>query len=194
MEPRWRSNVELLAAFAMMAASGAMIYASLRRPAPPPAPTRSSIVLPDGPISIPDVARKGSPSAPIVLLEYSDFQCPVCERFASTVLPQFLEEFVEAGKVQLLYRHLPLERLHPMAMKAAEAAECAHRQGRFWAMHDLVFARQDRLAADALVDWAGEIGLDQQAFGACFAGLATERVRMPRRRGPWASPARRRSL
>jgi protein-disulfide isomerase len=161
----------------MIAASGVMMYASLRRPPLPPPPPTRTLALPSEPLSLAGAPRKGSPTAPIVLLEYADFQCPVCERFSTEVLPSFAREFVETGEVQIAFRHLPLEGIHPLALAAAEAAECAHRQGRFWEMHDLLFERQGQLDATKFHDWASELGVDRVKFLACLDEPAQERVR-----------------
>jgi protein-disulfide isomerase/uncharacterized membrane protein len=123
----------------------------------------------------PDDVWKGSLDAPVVVVELADFQCGACRRAAAA-----LAEAVAARKDRLLFvfRHFPLnsdcnpqlaERLHPHACVAAQAAECAREQGRFWAMHDLLFANQDRLAPVWLRRYAERAGLDLAAYDACIA-------------------------
>jgi protein-disulfide isomerase len=99
----------------------------------------------------------GNPDAPVTVLEYADFECPYCAA-AAPVLKQLVEE--SQGQVRLVFRHFPLADNHPHALTAALAAEAAGAQGAFWPMHDLLFARQDRLSDVALRAYAEELGLD----------------------------------
>jgi len=99
----------------------------------------------------------GPERAPVVLVEYGDFECPNCKQAAPAV-KQLLARF--AGKVRFAYRHFPLEGVHPRALQAAEAAESAAAQGRFWKMHDLLFDNQPRLGLDDLNRYAEQLGLD----------------------------------
>jgi protein-disulfide isomerase len=99
---------------------------------------------------------RGPSVAPVTVVEYGDFQCPYCNQ-AEPVVRELLAEF---GDVRYVWRHLPLRDVHPQAQVAAEAAEAAADQGAFWAMHDLLFERQDALKPEALVQYAAELGLD----------------------------------
>ncbi len=99
----------------------------------------------------------GNPDAPVTVLEYGDFECPYCAA-AAPVLRQLVDE--SDGRVRLVFRHFPMAGNHPHALTAALAAEAAGAQGAFWPMHDLLFARQDRLSDDALRGYAEELGLD----------------------------------
>jgi protein-disulfide isomerase len=105
----------------------------------------------------------GSSHAPITVVEYGDFQCPTCKQAAPSV-KLLLERF--DGKVLFAYRHFPLESIHPHALRAAEAAECAGAQGQFWAMHDLLFANQPHLDLKHLTAYAGRLDIDQARFAA----------------------------
>jgi protein-disulfide isomerase len=110
---------------------------------------------------------KGPESAPVTVVEFSDYQCPFCRRAEPTV-EQMLKEY--AGKVRFEYRHFPLESIHPLARGAAEAAVCAEEQGRFWQFHDLLFTGSaDGLAQAHLLESAAKAGLDTAAFQACVA-------------------------
>ncbi len=104
---------------------------------------------------------RGPRDAPVTLLEYGDYECPHCGR-AAPVIRQLLERF--DGRLRFVYRHLPLPDVHPNAALAAEAAEAAGAQGRFWEMHDLLFERQEALQLADLVRYARELGLDAGAF------------------------------
>ena len=110
----------------------------------------------------------GDPDAPITVLEYGDFECPYCAA-AAPVLRRLVEE--SDGRVRLVFRHFPLASTHPHALTAALAAEAAGEQGAFWPMHDLLFARQDRLDDAALRSYAEELGLD----GTLVVGEAAQR-------------------
>jgi protein-disulfide isomerase len=99
----------------------------------------------------------GDPDAPVTVIEYGDFECPYCAA-AAPVLRRLVEE--SDGRVRLVFRHFPVADSHPHALTAALAAEAAGAQGAFWPMHDLLFARQDRLGDVALRAYADSLGLD----------------------------------
>ncbi len=103
---------------------------------------------------------RGPHDAPVTVVEYGDFQCPYCGR-AEPVLRELLRDF---GDVAYVWRHLPLNDVHPRAQQAAEAAEAAARQGAFWEMHDLLLEHQDALSPDDLAGYAEQLGLDRERF------------------------------
>ena len=103
---------------------------------------------------------RGPIDAPVTVVEYGDFQCPYCGR-AEPVVRELLQEF---GDVRYVWRHLPLNDVHPHAQLAAEAAEAAANQGAFWEMHDLLFEHQDALRPNDLIAYAGQLGLDLDRF------------------------------
>jgi protein-disulfide isomerase len=105
--------------------------------------------------------RIGPTDARIVVVEYGDFECPNCKQ-AVTAVEHLLERF--EGNVQFVYRHYPLEQVHVHAIVAAEAAECASAQGRFWDMHALLFEHQRALERSDLDGYARQIGLDMRRF------------------------------
>jgi protein-disulfide isomerase len=107
---------------------------------------------------------KGPADARITIIEFSDFQCPYCQRALDT-LQQVLTKY--PADVRVVYRHLPLDRIHPNARPAAEASACADEQGRFWEYHDKLFANNRALAREDLLRYAGEVGLDAARFQAC---------------------------
>lgn len=122
-----------------------------------------------------DDAALGSPSAPVVLVEFSDFQCPFCRKLWRDSLPQITEKYIKTGKVRFVYRDFPISSIHPGAESAAMAGECAEDQGKFWEMHDKIFSEQDKMGQGTvefgvsdLKRWAREIGLDGTALDACL--------------------------
>jgi protein-disulfide isomerase len=110
---------------------------------------------------------RGPKDASVTIVEFADFQCPYCGKM-EPVLRQILEHYPK--DVRLVYRHLPLSDLHPNALQAATASVCAQEQGRFWEMHDAMFADQGALGADALSKTADKLHLKKTDFQACMAG------------------------
>jgi protein-disulfide isomerase len=106
---------------------------------------------------------QGSEHAPVTLIEYGDFECPSCKVAVQT--PKLLLERFP-NRIRFIFRHFPVPEAHPHALLAAEAAEAAAAQGRFWPMHDLLFTNQLHLKAHDLRRYAGELGLDLARFDA----------------------------
>jgi len=127
----------------------------------------------------------GSPDAPITIIEFSDFQCPFCARFHTQTLPLILEEYIEEGKVKLVFRDFPIQSIHPNAVPASIAAECANEQGKFREMHDMLFENQNEWNKQETVDalslfsqYAAEMQLEQEVFDSCLtSGKYIEEIR-----------------
>ena len=115
-----------------------------------------------------DVPSKGAIDAPVTLVEFSDYHCPFCRRHATTVLPQILEEYVDTGKVRFVMRENPIPNLHPRATEASEVALCAKDQGKYWEMHDMIFANQRKTTDEDFRQFAADVGLDAGAFDECM--------------------------
>lgn len=109
---------------------------------------------------------RGNSKAGFTIVEFSDFQCPFCERFAPTV-QQVLKEY--GNKVRFVYKHFPLDSIHPWARPAALASECASEQGKFWEYHDALFQRQDEFGTDFWGKLAGELKLNVGKFNDCVS-------------------------
>lgn len=117
---------------------------------------------------------RGPANAAVTIIEFSDFQCPFCGRF-EPVMKRVLAKY--PTQVRLIYRHSPLSALHPAAQKAAEAAVCAQNQGKFWELHDLLFAEPSSLSIDALKEKAKRLDLNTAVFNDCLdSGKAVDAV------------------
>jgi protein-disulfide isomerase len=129
-------------------------------------------------LSIANAASRGSVHAKVVVVEFSDFQCPYCKRHAREVYPELLRQFVDTGEVRYVLRNLPIEGAHPQALKAAESAECIREQGKYWEMHDRLFSNQHALSLPDLIRYATETGADARQLNACLEkGAALARVK-----------------
>jgi protein-disulfide isomerase len=111
-------------------------------------------------ISLKDEPMRGPSDAPVTIVEFSDFQCPFCQRVGAT-LDQIQREY--GDQVRIAFKHMPLS-MHPNAPDAHAAAEAAHRQGKFWEMHDRIFGNQQEMSPQKYADYAREIGLDVERF------------------------------
>ena len=117
----------------------------------------------------------GNPNAPITIIEFSDFQCPFCAKFNIQTLPAIMNEYVNDGKVKLVFRDFPIQSIHPNAVPASIAAECANEQGKFKEMHDALFVNQKEWNNQKLDDviitftqYASEMGLEERKFDSCL--------------------------
>ena len=118
-----------------------------------------------------DVPSDGFPSlgpadAPIVIVEFSDFQCPFCKRFYDETYQQLMNAY--PGKIRFVYRHLPLTSIHPEAFPSAEASMCANEQNAFPQYHDKLFENQDKLGRDLYMQIAATLSLDTDSFEECL--------------------------
>ena len=116
---------------------------------------------------------RGAATPKLTIYEYSDFECPYCQGAEQTV-GQVLQSYQDT--VRLEYRYYPLTDIHPRAYASAIAGECAEQQGKFWAMHDLMFANQNNLEDADLVKYATQAGLDIAAFNKCVSSPAAAKA------------------
>jgi protein-disulfide isomerase len=120
----------------------------------------------------------GTPKAPVVIVLFSDFQCSYCRNEAKQLRGSLLKEF--PSQVQLIFKDMPIDAIHPWARAAAIAGRCAYRQGpeKFWAYHDWIFDKQGEITAEnvqaKVMEWAGASGLDAVRFGRCVSERQTE--------------------
>lgn len=151
-----------------LALKGTLADAYEQQPTPTPA-------APAGPLNVPldDEPTIGDPNAPIVIIEYTDFQCPYCSRHFAETFPVLLQNFVNTGQVRYVFKDFPLTSIHPQAMGAAEAARCAHAQGAYLRMHDALFANQAQWSGQPdpnpyFLSYAESLGLDNEQFKSCL--------------------------
>lgn len=121
-----------------------------------------------------DQPKLGSDDAPVKMVIYEDFQCPFCERFENGAMPQVVNNYVEPGDVQVIWKDFPLQRIHPWATSAAETMECVYRQDEeaFWSVKQKVFDNQKTLdknnVEDRVISWASEEGVSTNAVRSCL--------------------------
>ena len=134
-------------------------------------PAQSARAAPTGPVTttVGDAPSLGRTDAAVTIVEFSDYQCPFCQRFFAMTLPAIKTEYIDAGKVRYVFRDHPMDQLHPHARKAAEAAHCAGDQNKYWEMHDVLFQNASALAPPQLVEHARTLGIDGPAFDACLS-------------------------
>ena len=134
--------------------------------------------LKDMVLNIEDSPSKGNKDAKLVLVEFSDYQCPFCGRHVRETSPQLDADYIKTGKVKHIFKDFPLD-FHQNAFKAAEAANCAGDEGKYWEMHDILFKNQTALTTEDLLSYAKEIGIkDTKKFTQCLdSGKYTEEVK-----------------
>jgi protein-disulfide isomerase len=127
-------------------------------PEPPP-PARAKVNL-EG------FQMLGSKTAPLTMVEFTDYQCPFCQRFHVASFPELKKQYIDTGKLRFYSRDLPLD-IHSNALRAAEAARCAIEPGKYWQIRDIMGANPDKLDLEHLVGFATELKMDPAAFRAC---------------------------
>jgi protein-disulfide isomerase len=138
---------------------------------PPAADTTTVSIAGIGPFA-------GAPDAPVVIVEFTDYQCPYCARHHETTLPELRASYINTGKARYVVRDLPIAQIHPHALGAATASRCAAAQGdaHYWRYHDALFARQPDLADSVWPALARRLGLDGAAFEACLRSVDARRL------------------
>ena len=147
-------------------------------PRPTPVPEKAEV-------GVDDDSVWGQADAPVTIIEFSDYECPFCERFYVQTLPQLKKNYIDTGKVKFVYRDYPLS-FHPNATKAAEAAECAGEQKKYWEYHDTLFQHQNALDNKSLKQYAIDLGLDTASFNQCLdSGAMLEEVQKDFKEGSY---------
>ncbi|HLD72767.1 MAG TPA: DsbA family protein [Candidatus Nanoarchaeia archaeon] len=126
---------------------------------------------------IDDDAIKGDKNAPVTIVEFSDYECPFCVKFYSETYSQIEKNYIKTGKVKFIYRDFPLG-FHQNAQKAAEAAECAGEQWKYYEMHNKLFEKGVGGGAAGFKQYAKDLGLDQNKFNQCLdSGAMAQEVK-----------------
>ncbi len=169
--PWWRTAFEVVSTVLMVALAGAIVWQGRARSSGEPGagPATSEFAIPGEPITITGDAIRGSYSAPVAIIEFADFECSYCARFAQDIEPALRNEYINTGRVLLAFKHFPLPN-HKAAMVAAQAAWCGGRQSRFWEVHDRLFSLSGGLTAFSPADVGREVGLDMREYDACRHG------------------------
>lgn len=110
----------------------------------------------------------GDAKAPLTMVEFSDYDCPFCRRFATQVMPRLRKEYIDTGKLRYVFRDFPLTRIHPKAKSVAVAAHCAGEQDKYWEMHDILFLKNRERSPDLITGHAKAVGLDEAKFSECI--------------------------
>jgi protein-disulfide isomerase len=125
-------------------------------------------------IGVDDDPALGDANAKVTIIEFGDYQCPSCRMFWREVEPRLKKDYVNTGKVKLVFRDFPIVQIHPESIMAAMAVDCAIDQGKYWQYHDKVFLEQDKQGEDLvrfkvndLKKWGKDIGLDAAKFNEC---------------------------
>ena len=141
---------------------------SASSPVPSQTPSGATVPQPSTAVQIPIDGRPyfGPENASVVMVEFTDYQCPFCARHFRETQPSILSEF--EGRIKYVVFNYPLSSIHPFSQKAAEAAECAYDQGEFWEYHDTLFQNQQALDTVSLKQHASNLGLDSDAFDSCL--------------------------
>jgi len=119
---------------------------------------------------------EGSRNAPVTIVEFSDFECPFCANFVTQTYLQIKQDYIDTGKVRLVYKYFPLKGIHPYAYEAAKAAECAHEQGKFWEYHFVLYTYNDKLTTSDLKKYAMQLGLNTKEFNDCLISNETTAI------------------
>lgn len=168
--PKKKSNTGfLIVVGAILLAGGAAIWTSMQKK------PVSIEAAPGAPLPEAEGYVRGDPNAPITIAEFADFECPGCGQFATLQGPDIKARIVDAGLAKFVFYDFPLTQIHPNTIAAHMAAACANDQGKFWEMHDLIFAGQYDWNGQATSNprkfmdaYAKQLGLDMTAFGSCF--------------------------
>jgi protein-disulfide isomerase len=172
----FQRSLDAIAGTAMIVASGAIFW-KLFFASPPPTQSPPE-PLPAEPISVEGSAIEGRSDARLGIVQFSEFQCPFCGRFARETLPQLRERYIATGRAFLSFQHLPLESKHPYAFEAALITTCASDHGKFWSLHDRLFARSDQALDERALAVAVEaIGFPETFLAECRMTDAGTRVR-----------------
>jgi protein-disulfide isomerase len=176
----WQSRLELFATVLLVLVTlmvGAFALVDRSRPAPGNQDSQNRVQQLNPPVSmsLDQTPVRGDRAAKVALVVFSDFQCPVCARAERELMPELEASYIQTGKVLLIWRHDPLKR-HSLARGAAEATECAQRQGKFWELHDWAFAHQSEITPANLRAAVAGFDVNMSKFDSCLTKEGVDRI------------------
>lgn len=174
---RWslKNVLDTIVSIALLCAATVVIWNGTKARVSPNRTDPNTPSVPAQPVTIEGAPQRGALESRAGLLIFSDFECPYCARFANEVLPTVEREYVDTGKLLLVFRSFPLS-MHPLAVPASLAALCASDQGRFWQAHDALFQGGTPVTRDKIAMLADNLQLRKQAFRACDERQSDVRV------------------
>jgi protein-disulfide isomerase len=165
---RLKSILDTVSTLAVIVAAGVLVW-KVGFAAPPGPPSREPVVKVDSlrldAVHLSNVTGQGE----VVIVEFTDFQCPFCGRHARDTFPALRKELIESGKARYASINYPIEQIHPAALPAAKAAECAAEQGKFWEMHERLFSDATATATERLDEHVETVGLESSRFKQCMS-------------------------
>ena len=164
---RLKPILDLVSSVAVILAAGVLVW-KVGFSSPTAGPSRTPVERVDNlrldAAHVSNVTGRGD----VVIVEFTDFQCPFCGRHARETFPTLRRELIESGKARYASVNYPIERIHPAAVPAAKAVECAGEQGKFWEMHTRLFSDATATAAARLAEHATSLGLDAARLTQCI--------------------------
>ncbi len=166
----WRGFLDSLSSIALIAAAGVLVWTLLSRRLPPEGDTSTRVEVVSGLRLQPIPSSRTLGDGPIALVEFSDYECPFCRQYFRQTFPEVRRRLIDTGKIRYISYHFPLERIHPGALAAAVAAECAGTSGKFWDMHARIFGSGGGLDRVDLLRFGQDLGLARDLFERCLDG------------------------
>jgi protein-disulfide isomerase len=159
--------------------------------APLAKPMPSGPIIKDAAFEIGNNPLKGSADNGLILVEFTDYECPFCGRYVRETFPQIQKEYIDKGLINYAVIDLPLPSLHPKAIKAAESSHCAEEQGKFWEIHELLMSKQESLGD--LSSYAEALNIDVKRFDECvsygkYADMVRGNMALAQKLGIYAVP------
>lgn len=173
----WRRRLDVAASLGVIVASLMFIVVMagglIVRSRTVTADSAGDNAVPDRALATATAASRGSVEAEVALVVFSDFECPFCAQFARATLPTIMRDYVDSGRVMLVFKHYPLEAIHPTAFEMSATAACAGTKDLFWEFHDALFERSDRKGRERLDQVKSRFNLTGSELEACISGPGT---------------------
>ena len=163
-----------------------LVEANKPLPPAPPQPIRGTVDVGDAPLM-------GDQHAPLTIAEFTDYQCPFCERFYKETFPEIKKTFIDSGMARFYVMNFPLTEIHANAMSAAEAARCAKDQGKFWQFHEHLQTSREHLDLESVIQFAADQGVNIPVFRECvtskkYQNEIQQTLRMAQTKGTQGTP------